>query len=115
MPDASSGQPAAMVGGAQRPHSGAIPIRFKREEATVPFDSIISRADADALIPEEVASEVIAATAQQSVARELCRRTVMSSKVTAMPVLSALPVAYWPGSDRRGVGGDRAVPGGGGR
>jgi len=65
----------------------------------VPFNNLISRADADALIPQETADEVIQVAAQESVALSLCRRAVMSSKTKQMPVLSALPVAYWVAGD----------------
>jgi HK97 family phage major capsid protein len=65
----------------------------------VPFDNIISRADADALIPEEVASEVIQTATQSSAALELCRRATMSTKTRQLPVLSALPVAFWVQGD----------------
>jgi HK97 family phage major capsid protein len=65
----------------------------------VPYDNIISRADAQALIPEEVATDVIAAATQASAALTLCRRATMSSKSKSLPVLSALPVAYWVNGD----------------
>jgi hypothetical protein len=59
------------------------------------YDSIISRSDADALIPREVATELIAAATGESAALTLFRNVQLSSKVGTMPVLSALPVAYW--------------------
>jgi HK97 family phage major capsid protein len=65
----------------------------------VPFDSIISRADAATLIPEEQAAEVIRATTKTSAALALCRRATMGSKVMTQPVLSALPVASWVPGD----------------
>ena len=65
----------------------------------MPFDNIISRADADALIPEDVASEAIAAATQESAALALFRRVSLGSKLTKVPVLSALPVAYWVNGD----------------
>ena len=65
----------------------------------MPFNNIVSRADADALIPEEVATEIIQVATQESAALTLCRRATMSSKTKSLPVLSALPVAYWVNGD----------------
>ena len=65
----------------------------------MPWNNIISRADADVLIPEEVASDVVSLATQASVALTLCRSVTMSSKTKTMPVLSALPVAYWVQGD----------------
>jgi HK97 family phage major capsid protein len=65
----------------------------------VPFDNIISRADADALIPTEQAGEILKVASGQSAALALLRRTTMSTKVAEMPVLSALPVSYWVAGD----------------
>ena len=65
----------------------------------MPFDSIITRTDADALIPEEQAAEVVKALTASSAVLQLCRTTTMSSKVQQQPVLSALPVAYWVNGD----------------
>jgi HK97 family phage major capsid protein len=63
------------------------------------YDSIISRTDAAALIPEDQAAEVISAATQQSAALQLCRRYPMSSKVSKVPVTSALAQAYWVQGD----------------
>lgn len=65
----------------------------------MPFDNIVSRPDADPLIPEDVAGEAIAAATRQSAALTLFRRVSMGSKLTRVPVLSALPVAYWVNGD----------------
>jgi HK97 family phage major capsid protein len=65
----------------------------------VPFDDIISRADADALIPTETANQIISATTRASAALTLCRSARMSRKMSKQPVLSALPVAYWVDGD----------------
>lgn len=63
------------------------------------YDQIITRQDADVLIPEEAATEVLEAATSESVALELCQTAPMSSKVRVMPVLAALPVAYWVSGD----------------
>jgi len=61
----------------------------------VPFDNIISRTDAAALIPEDVAAEVMTHVPEQSAAMTLFRRVQMSREQQRMPVLSAPPVAYF--------------------
>lgn len=63
------------------------------------FSNIIGREQAEALIPEEGARQIITATTQASAALALCRRATMSSKVFRQPVLSALPEAFWVESD----------------
>jgi integrase len=74
--------------------------RSKYEEGgAIPFDNIISRADANALIPEEVADEVIKAAEAQSAALSLFRRVNMGTKLSTLPVLSALAQAYWVNGD----------------
>ena len=65
----------------------------------MPFDNIISRADADALIPIPVANEIIGNIAEQSVALALFRRVPMSAKQHRIPVVSALPLAYFVNGD----------------
>lgn len=65
----------------------------------MPFNNIVSRADAQALIPEESAAEIVQVATQQSAALTLCRRATMSAKTKSLPVLSALPVAYWVAGD----------------
>jgi hypothetical protein len=65
----------------------------------VPYNNIISRADVDAFIPEDVATEVLQAAVQQSAALSLFPSVPMSSKTRRMPVLSALPVAYFVNGD----------------
>jgi HK97 family phage major capsid protein len=65
----------------------------------VPFNNIISRADAAPLIPEEVVDEVIKLAANESAALSLFRRVNMGTKTSSMPVLSALPVAYFVNGD----------------
>jgi HK97 family phage major capsid protein len=63
------------------------------------FNSIVTRADADALIPEGEASEILKVTSQQSVALQSFRQVRMSAKVFRQPVLSALAGAYWVNGD----------------
>jgi HK97 family phage major capsid protein len=65
----------------------------------VPYNSIISRTDADVLIPTEQADAVIAAATQESVALSLFNRAQLSTKTTRQPVMAALPIAYWVSGD----------------
>jgi hypothetical protein len=65
----------------------------------VPYDNIISRTDADVLIPTEQAEAVIKAATQESAALTLFNRAQLSTKVTRQPVMAALPVAYWVSGD----------------
>lgn len=65
----------------------------------MPFDSVITRTDAEALIPEEVVRDIIRALPATSAAFSLMRRTTMSRKQQRMPALTALAQAYWVGGD----------------
>lgn len=68
---------------------------FDTETATGIF-----RTDADALIPEEHAREIIQGTIAQSAALAMGRRLAnMTAKQTKLPVLDALPVAYFVDGD----------------
>jgi HK97 family phage major capsid protein len=63
------------------------------------YDSIISRSDADALIPVEQATQVLQTAIEQSAALRLFPHVPMSSKQRRIPVVSALPVAYFVNGD----------------
>lgn len=65
----------------------------------MPYDSITDRNDAVALIPEEVSREIIKGVADKSVALSLMKQVPMSRKLYRMPVLSALPTAYFVSGD----------------
>lgn len=64
------------------------------------YNNLTSRTDAGALIPEEVSTEMLNQYApKQSAALSMFRRIPVSRGAVRMPVLSALPIAYWVGGD----------------
>lgn len=65
----------------------------------MPYDNIISRTDASALIPEEVSRSMLKKATEQSAVLRLFRRIPVSRSQVRLPILSALPVAYWVGGD----------------
>lgn len=60
---------------------------------------LIDRDGADALIPYEQSMEIIQQLPEESAALSLFRHVPMSRKQTRLPVLSALPNAYWVTGD----------------
>jgi len=66
----------------------------------MPTNSIISRSDASALIPEDVQREIIKSVPEQSTVLQLSRRLPnMSRKQRRLPVLGSLPTAYFVNGD----------------
>lgn len=65
----------------------------------MPYNNIISRADAQATIPEDVAAELTRGAIQQSAAMTLFRRRGLSRAQQRVPVLSVLPTAYFVSGD----------------
>lgn len=66
----------------------------------MPYNSLISRTDAAALIPEEVSREIIKTVPEQSAVLSLARRLPdMSRAQKRMPVMSALATAYFVSGD----------------
>lgn len=65
----------------------------------MPFNNIISRTDAQALVPEQVSYDLLHALPSESAALTLFRHLTMSTNVTRMPVVSALPTAYFVNGD----------------
>lgn len=72
----------------------------------MPYDSIISRSDAEALIPTEVSNEIIQNVPQYSAVMSLARRLPnMSRKQRTLPILAALMTAYFVNGEAGGSGG----------
>lgn len=65
----------------------------------MPYESIISRTDAGALMPEEVSRDLIRRSTDESAALSLFRRVPVGRAQVRMPVISALPLAYWVNGD----------------
>jgi len=66
----------------------------------VPFNSVISRSDAAALIPEEVAGEIFSSVVEQNPIMRLARRLPnMSRDQLRLPVMSAMASAYFVNGD----------------
>lgn len=65
----------------------------------MPYDNIISRSDAAATIPESVSQVMLTNLQTTSAALSLFQRVPMASNQTRMPVLSALPTAYFVNGD----------------
>jgi HK97 family phage major capsid protein len=64
------------------------------------YDSLIDRTGAQALMPEEVAKEIIDGVAEMSSIMQLATRAPnMSRKQKRLPVLSTLPTAYFVNGD----------------
>jgi HK97 family phage major capsid protein len=63
------------------------------------FNNQITRSGAAALIPEEYATEILSRLPVQSAALQLFRHVTMSRQQYRMPIIAALPVAYFVSGD----------------
>jgi len=65
----------------------------------VPYNSLVSRSDAAALVPEEVSSAMLTSLSAQSAVLDLGTKIPIARNQTRFPVLSALPTAYFVSGD----------------
>lgn len=63
------------------------------------FTNIVTRPDAQALMPEEVSNAMIRRAAMQSAVLTMFRQIPVGRAQVRLPILSALPVAYWVSGD----------------
>lgn len=63
------------------------------------YNSVVSRSDAAALIPEDVVNAFLGGATNQSVALSGFTRIPVAQSQTRLPILSALPVVYWVTGD----------------
>ncbi len=65
----------------------------------MPYNNIVSRTDAQALIPEQVVNDMLGHATKQSAALTMFKRVPVAANQVRFPVLSALPMAYWVTGD----------------
>lgn len=63
------------------------------------YNNLISRSSAQALIPEVVSNDILGGLPNESASLTMFRQVRMSTNQTRMPVLAALPVAYFVNGD----------------
>ena len=66
----------------------------------MPYNSLLSRVDSAALVPEEVSREMLGRIrTETSAALQMFRRVPVARNQQRFPILSALPIAYWVTGD----------------
>jgi HK97 family phage major capsid protein len=65
----------------------------------MPYNNLVSRTSAQALIPEVVSNDILGGLTNDSAALGMFRQVRMATNQTRMPVLSALPTAYFVNGD----------------
>lgn len=65
----------------------------------MPYNNVISRTEGQALIPEVVSEAILKGLQNESAALTMFRHVPMSTAQTRMPVLAALPTAYFVNGD----------------
>lgn len=65
----------------------------------MPYNNLITRANTTAAIPEQVSYDLLQGLQNQSAALSLFRQVRMATNQTRMPVLGALPTAYFVSGD----------------
>lgn len=63
------------------------------------YNNVITRSEAQALIPEQVTNDLLQGVRAESAALSMFRAIPMSTNQTRMPVLAALPTAYFVNGD----------------
>jgi HK97 family phage major capsid protein len=63
------------------------------------YSNLTSRTDSQALMPEEVANDLIRRATDESAVLTMFRRIPVSRGQVRLPILSALPTAYWVTGD----------------
>ena len=65
----------------------------------MPYNNMISRTEAQALMPEEVSTQLLDKATDQSAALSLFRSVPMSRGQQRLPVVTSLPIAYFVNGD----------------
>jgi HK97 family phage major capsid protein len=65
----------------------------------MPYNNLVTRTNSQALIPEVVSNDILTGLTNQSAALQMFRQVRMATNQTRMPVLSALPTAYFVSGD----------------
>lgn len=65
----------------------------------MPYNNLTSRTNVSALIPEQVSNDLLAGLANESAALTMFRQIRLSTNQQRLPVLSALPTAYFVTGD----------------
>jgi hypothetical protein len=65
----------------------------------VPYNSLVSRTDVAALVPEQVSTQMLANLKATSAVMQLATRIPIARNQVRFPVLSALPIAYFVSGD----------------
>lgn len=65
----------------------------------MPYNTAVTRSDAQALIPEEVSKAMLGKMTEGSAALQMFRRIPVARNSIRFPIISALPTAYWVSGD----------------
>lgn len=65
----------------------------------MPYNNLVSRTSAQALIPEVVSNDILTGLSNESAALQMFKQVRMATNQTRMPVISALPTAYFVNGD----------------
>ena len=65
----------------------------------MPYNNLVSRTSAQALIPEVVSNDILGGLSNESAALQMFKQVRMATNQTRMPVISALPTAYFVNGD----------------